>query len=129
MSLIPTTTHSATVQEQIALLQEELSLLIATEAPHSRIRGVRMQIARRKGTHTKPQWEELKSEFDNRCVKCGRCYAHLDKDHIIPVYQGGSDGLDNIQPLCAWCNAAKGSEAYNWAEHRRKFGFDCEVVS
>ena len=92
-------------------------------SPHYRIRSLRMQRARILGTHTKAEWEALKAEFHHRCVKCGRAGCHLDKDHIRPVYQGGSDALDNIQPLCAWCNAGKGRESLNWVEHRRKEGF------
>lgn len=82
-------------------------------------RRIRMIASRLKGTHTKEDWESLKKEFNFSCVKCGRTGYHLDRDHIIPVYQGGSDSIKNIQPLCAWCNAGKGSESINWAEIRR----------
>lgn len=92
-------------------------------APHSRIRGARVALARLRGRHTKEEWEALKAEFGHRCVQCGRSGYHLDKDHIIPLYQGGSDGLDNLQPLCAWCNASKGADSTNWAEIRRREGF------
>lgn len=87
-------------------------------------RKARMVLARKLGTHTKDQWLALCAEFGQRCVKCGRTECHLDKDHIIPVYQGGSDGLENIQPLCAWCNAKKGPDGFNWKEFRRINGFE-----
>lgn len=82
-----------------------------------------MAEARAKGTHTALEWELLKLEFDNRCVRCGTNEYRVEKDHIIPVYQGGSDAIDNIQPVCARCNASKGPEDFNWKEYRRQNGW------
>jgi 5-methylcytosine-specific restriction endonuclease McrA len=104
-------------------IKREIELLKADGGPHYRIRRYRMELARLYGRHTKEEWEALKAEFDYRCVQCGRQGYHLDKDHITPVYQGGSDGLDNIQPLCAWCNSSKGPDSTNWVEIRRREGF------
>lgn len=87
-------------------------------------RRARMVSARAKGTHTREQWQALCAEFDYRCVRCGLEGYHLDRDHIIPVYQGGSDGINNLQPLCAWCNSGKGPESTNWVTHRRAHGFE-----
>lgn len=92
-------------------------------APARRIRSKRLREARKRGTHTKQEWAALKSEFDNRCVRCGKGGCPLDKDHIIPLYRGGSDGLDNIQPLCSSCNYGKGPETKNWVKYRRSFGW------
>ena len=63
---------------------------------------------------TKQDWYELIKEFDFRCVRCGLKEYHLDKDHIIPFYQGGSINISNIQPICAWCNSSKGAENFKW---------------
>lgn len=91
-------------------------------------RKLRMMDAQKKGTHTKEQWAAMKVEFKFRCVRCliqsPEIKDFLVKDHIIPVYQGGSDGLDNIQPLCPHCNASKGPESFNWCEYRRINGLD-----
>lgn len=43
----------------------------------------------------------------------------LVKDHVIPLYQGGSDGVDNIQPLCVECNSSKGAEDFHWLAYRK----------
>lgn len=97
------------------------SMTAARDARGKIKRRERLATARLLGTHTKEDWDRLKSEFDYRCVKCGmdRMGLSLDKDHIVPLYQGGSDGIENIQPPCAWCNAKKGPDSFNWIAFRR----------
>jgi 5-methylcytosine-specific restriction endonuclease McrA len=63
--------------------------------------------ARRKGTHTRAEWLELKTRI-GRCLHCGATDVPLTKDHIIPVSRGGCDCIYNIQPLCKSCNSKKG---------------------
>lgn len=90
----------------------------------SRLRATRLSVARKKGTHTKAQWELLITEFDGRCVIClNFCKGGPTKDHIVPIYQGGSDGIDNIQPACRNCNSAKHSDSFNWIQYRRENGW------
>jgi 5-methylcytosine-specific restriction endonuclease McrA len=78
-------------------------------------RGQRMKEARRLGTHTNQEWAEMLTACGTRCLRCRREYdgieVRLVKDHILPVYQGGSDAIGNLQPLCAECNSQKGPEA------------------
>lgn len=88
-------------------------------AKNSKLRWQRIKASRLLGTHTEEQWEALKLEFGNRCVRCMSVPKYLEPDHIIPVYQGGSDAIENIQPLCAWCNSRKGPESINWVLVRR----------
>lgn len=86
----------------------------ARERSNVELRRVRMAAARAKGTHTKDEWSALVSTCGDRCVRCGTL-GPVVRDHIVPVYQGGSDGLDNLQPLCASCNSSKGPES---VDHR-----------
>lgn len=72
-------------------------------------RSQRMAEARKKSTHTAQDWKILKEIF-GCCVHCGTTEMNLEKDHVIPVYQGGADGIENIQPSCARCNARKGAD-------------------
>jgi len=79
-----------------------------------RKRAARLAAARAIATHTPEQWAEVLAETAPFCVRCSRTATHRDKDHVVPLYQGGSDGIDNLQPLCARCNAEKGPENVNW---------------
>lgn len=82
-----------------------------------KLRRERLSAARAKGTHTVEQWKALQAEFPY-CVRC-LCERPTVKDHIIPLYQGGSDHIDNLQPLCGYCNCEKGPETTNWVAIRR----------
>lgn len=79
-------------------------------------RSLRLRLARHKGTHTKREWEEMKAFFEYTCCCClGESgLENIEKDHIIPLYQGGSDSITNLQPLCAKCNSAKGRINTDW---------------
>ena len=69
--------------------------------------------ARRKksngGSHTFGEWETVKAQYDWTCPSCGKREPEirLTQDHIIPLSRGGSDNIENIQPLCMPCNLKK----------------------
>lgn len=84
-------------------------------------RSERLAAARAKGCHTPSEWLAMLDVFPG-CVRCGILHAKLHggkclKDHIKPIYQGGDDSIENIQPMCRNCNSAKGPEA---VDHRSK---------
>jgi hypothetical protein len=49
-----------------------------------------------------------------KCKECGKpkIETTLHCDHIIPVSQGGTDELDNLQTLCQACNLAKSNRKW-----------------
>jgi len=58
------------------------------------------------GSHTLLQWQMLKLSYCYKCAICGE-KKPLTKDHKIPLSKGGSNNIDNIQPLCRNCNSKK----------------------
>lgn len=63
------------------------------------------------GSHTLKQWQELKLKYKNKCAICGK-EKPLTKDHIIPLSKGGSNYIENIQPLCRNCNSKKNDKLF-----------------
>ncbi len=66
------------------------------------------------GSHTEEEWHLLVEECNWKCVCCGDMTKPLTKDHIIPLIKGGSDYINNIQPLCRECNSSKRDRIINY---------------
>ncbi len=53
------------------------------------------------------EFKELCERYGSRCLSCGAVDVALEADHVVPLTRGGSDDIDNIQPLCGTCNRSK----------------------
>ena len=73
----------------------------------TRKRKMRKQNA--EGFHTNAEWEALKAKHNYACLRCGKQVPtiSLTRDHVKPLILGGTDYIDNIQPLCHSCNSQK----------------------
>lgn len=81
---------------------------------NARLRSERLAEARRKARHSPEEWGVLVEICGRACVRCGAT-GQLVRDHILPIYRGGDDGIGNIQPLCVSCNSSKGPDG---TDHR-----------
>lgn len=52
---------------------------------------------------------EVFNKYGDKCCKCGS-RDNLCIDHVISIYNGGSDDINNLQVLCKSCNSVKGTD-------------------
>jgi len=64
-----------------------------------RLRGRKLQAERKRLFEDQPLCVE--------CLKIGRITAATERDHIIPLSQGGKDVPENTQALCKECHERK----------------------
>lgn len=66
------------------------------------------------GSFTQDEWEVLCEFYENKCLSCGRADVKLTVDHVVPLSKGGSNMIDNIQPLCGSCNSSKNTKTIDY---------------
>ena len=69
----------------------------------------RARKAQATGSHTVEEWKDLCAYYKYTCLCCGRREPEicLSPDHVVPLARGGTNSIDNIQPLCRRCNQSK----------------------
>lgn len=100
-------------REQVAAKKGERSSAgriggLAKAANTNRDRARRLSAARQHGTHTDEEWQEMVDAYRGQCLACG--VVPVVRDHITPLYKGGGDTIQNIQPLCRSCNSGKSGD-------------------
>lgn len=77
-----------------------------------RRREQRLRREERRGRDAEP-WTRVGAEVlsdEPRCRRCGEPSA--DVDHIVPLWQGGTDARSNLQGLCKSCHSQKTSREF-----------------
>ena len=69
---------------------------------------------KKRKTISKSIRHEVFKRDEYKCVECGATKEEttLHIDHIIPLSQGGTDEMDNLQTLCEACNLAKSNRKW-----------------
>src|SRR3990167_7540872 len=72
-------------------------------------RRYRLRKSEADGSHAEDEWQVLKIQYNWTCPACNKKepLIKLGRDHIIPLSRGGSNNIENIQPLCGSCNSKK----------------------
>jgi|SRR3990167_4614267 len=109
--IFPKHTYKNSLVKRIKLTEEQL-------LEHKRFRNQRYKARKRLvvGNHTLNQWLLLKAKYYYMCLCCKKQEPEikLSEDHIIPLSMGGSDNIDNIQPLCTICNTKKHAKTISY---------------
>jgi hypothetical protein len=65
------------------------------------------------GDFTTQEWIDLCNQYHNICLCCKE-EKPLEADHIVPLSKGGTNNIDNIQPLCKSCNSSKHTKTIDY---------------
>ena len=112
---------SLTCSQQQTLITSERIAGVKHPRWKGGLNSVKMRKARLKGAtgfYTENEWLELKKKYNFMCLCCKQKepFIKLERDHIMPLSQGGQNNISNIQPLCKSCNRQKYTKFINYIE-------------
>lgn len=74
---------------------------------------VKRQRKRAAGTLSAADWRAVLERYGSACLACGSDDPPTI-DHVIPLSKGGTNTVDNVQPLCNPCNMRKGRKTVDY---------------
>lgn len=101
--------HDARTQRYLSTDKGKTTRKIRLINRRSAIRGA-------EGSFSNSEWVSLCERYAFHCLCCGKIFPlkKLSADHVIPVSAGGSNDIQNIQPLCLSCNVKKGTKTIDY---------------
>lgn len=100
------------IRPRIAVQQREYA-----KNNHSKVRALKLKRYSNEkgseGSYSGTQWDELFDACGNKCLRCGT-NKDITQDHIVPLIQGGTSYIWNMQPLCKSCNSHKYDRAIDY---------------
>lgn len=78
-------------------------------------KNTRRAAALKGGKYTAKEWRDLCDFYGNVCLSCGTDKG-ITVDHVKPLSIGGTNTIDNLQPLCGSCNYRKGKKEIDYRE-------------
>lgn len=86
------------------------------EDRHPNVSGAILPVVPKPAISPKRALRHLRALYGRTCLACGRREPHirLTVDHVIPLSWGGTNALDNLQPLCSECNLDKGAQTIDY---------------
>lgn len=111
-------------EQSQALLAEQRKIRVSGITPSRKVSGQtsaesnRQQYLRRKhaGDYTDREWHDVLRAYNYICPRCGVEMFYrgnrtrptgFTPDHVLPISKGGTNTINNIQPLCYTCNCFK----------------------
>lgn len=67
------------------------------------------------GNFTAEQWKAVLDFYEHTCLCCGE-QGKVTVDHVVPLARGGSNGIENLQPLCQSCNSRKNATTIDYRD-------------
>lgn len=79
----------------------------------------RVRLSRKKfadGIITAQEERELFEKYNYTCINpnCPDTSQPITLDHIVPLARGGTNTIENAQPLCRSCNSSKGTKTIDY---------------
>lgn len=84
---------------------------------YSRVHTARRRLRIKEGGHYSVQeWLDMKEKYNFMCLCCKKQepFIKLSPDHVVPLARGGTNTIDNIQPLCCGCNGRKWAKTVDY---------------
>jgi HNH endonuclease len=81
-------------------------------SPAGTVESFDLKLLLRSPVPAKRRWDVIQRD-NRRCVACGASAGDgvtLHVDHILSVYNGGGNEMENLQTLCDRCNLGKGRD-------------------